>query len=871
MSQSSRSEFELDSDDDIGGPSATTTRLSHTAEIQNPSHYESDYDWSQEMTASRMRLNMSEHYHDLKTMDDHSSLSRPSTPGISSTAESHYEDMNHMMPKMAGGHRASESSSVASDHMPAAGQRSKSAKRSTAKKSSRRHKDSSAAMGPPNPKRVYRGQNDHEYAQPNHAHPKRDALMVESGFIAQRYNLMEAYADQQQARIANMSDEQLDQLIKQVESYRDRWMRKDDMMVESMEEFITMASELVVESVIQVTKDELDDRGGITGQEQLKLDVQKITNAYMKTVKKYHNLMDEVIYRTPLDPNRKRLLTAEKAAVIRRMEGMFETIRHFFGCQTIDLMSIGQANLNLIQMQDLDLKKDHLLEVCNMFLNRLKSLNIRRGPSVGMFYIEEYTPDNKATRYWKEFMTIEEWIRAEIDLNVGDNQHWFFKTLGNHGQPWLLKYFLQCGESAIPTIEYQRCKYSFLNGIWDVNKNIFLPYDHPKFYDHFPGTTQTYGYYQANLASQYFDPDTGHFIEGSVDPMDLKCDMVDHIFDTQLIPKEAQRWYWIHCARMHRVANCDGFEWSMFIEGIAHSGKSTLVHYNLEAVPISRRLVIPSQGETHFATDSFLGRDRKCVVDLIACAEVDKYFSIPQGQINSWISGEGVGGPSKGATMKYTPKWTAAFLAVGNWYFHWDNSQGQVTRRFPKIVFTKIPKTHRNITLEMIRQDMPNYLLKANLIYHQWWKSICEARKHPEMYGPKAGSTNIYDHLPPYFAETLRKQLAERSPQVGLLSDEKWITITGDARDTIKFETLRWGVTAYQLDAGIINHHQVKISREVALIHALKTVARGNEALVIDETTKTVSGLCLTLDASAKIESIVQRQQGYNHRSHTHG
>ena len=846
MSQSSSSQFEIDSDDDFF--EGHHGRDSQPSDHQKSVNHASDYDWSQEISTTQRNRERNEHYSNMLHQNDPSS--RPSTPGISSgiSAVSDYEDMNNIF-------------TIQKNPQQRTPLMQNDQRKQVSKK---KKKTDNNVMAPPPAKRVYRGHMNEEYQQNSSSRKRQDdSLLVDQGFITQRYITMTDYADMQMDRISKMPEAQLEQLLRQVDQIRQIWMPPQKDGLETMPEYILKAAELVTSSAMSITKEMLGEEGRVVEDDDLILTVPIVTNAYIKTVKQYHELVDEIVYRSPLEPKRKSELITMEAAVIRRMEGMFETIRHYMSSQTIDLMSIGQANLKLIQLHDPDLKNNPVMEVCNMFLSRLKSLNIRRGPSMGMFYIEQFTPEGKSTRYWKEFMTIEEWIKAEIDLNVGDNRHYFFKALGNHGQPFLLRHFLQCGETSIPTIEYQRCKYSFRNGIWDVNKNVFLPYDHPDFYKVFPGSTQTYGYYAYDFRADLFDLETGQFIQGSVDPRTLKCDMVDHILDTQNIPEEAQRFYWIHCARMQRVANCDGTEWSMFVEGIAHSGKSTLVHYNLEAVPISRRLVIPSHGETHFANDSFLGRDGKCVVDLIVCAEVDKNFSIPQGQVNSWISGEGVGAPSKNSTIKSTPRWTAAFLAVGNWYFHWDNTQGQVTRRFPKMVFTKVPKTHKNVTLEMIRADMPNYLLKSNLLYHEWINSINEARKHPEIYGAKAGSTNIYDHLPPYFEETKRKHLAERSPQIAFLTDQSWVTITEHHDDVVDMNTLRWGVTAYQVAAGMYAIHQAKICLEKLVVQALKTIIQQNEGIIIEknERKNIVRGLCLTQEALEKIKELTDRNQ----------
>ena len=144
---------------------------------------------------------------------------------------------------------------------------------------------------------------------------------------------------------------------------------------------------------------------------------------------------------------------------------------------------------------------------------------------------------------WQKVRTIEEYCMSLSGLRCSNNAVWLdatktpgVKTLGKD----LSEYIEKCHDNEVPAIHPDRHVFSFHNGVYMADKEIFVPYD------------RALSYFKSDYptACNHFEMD---FVADDVmfkDPYDIPTPSIETIFNTQKLSTNVRRWIYCFIGRL---------------------------------------------------------------------------------------------------------------------------------------------------------------------------------------------------------------------------------------------------------------------------------------------------------------------------------
>lgn len=357
---------------------------------------------------------------------------------------------------------------------------------------------------------------------------------------------------------------------------------------------------------------------------------------------------------------------------------------------------------------------------------------------------------------WKDVKSIEDFVWQSVIMDENWKQ---FKNMTNGRQniKAAIDFLTNANIYGFPDLEKDRRFFSFNNGVYMANTNVFIEYSDSTIATRIPSSPVPVA---AKFFDLYFDPrwatatdwysnsciETSTFMKISEyqfkDPYDDDSNSKSREIISILMALLGRCLY--------NVGECDRWEVYAFIMGLAGTGKSKFCTVVQNFYDVDDVATISNDIEKRFGLEPVYGK-------LLAVApEVKNDFGIPQAAFQSMLSGESVSVARKNKQALRVPEWKTTFFAVGNNIpTVLSDNAGSMSRRTVMFECLHVV-THVDTTLEKrLSAEMAAILVKCNRAYH-WLLEKC-------------GSQGLWENLPDYFKETQRHLQANTNALVNYL------------------------------------------------------------------------------------------------------
>ena len=305
--------------------------------------------------------------------------------------------------------------------------------------------------------------------------------------------------------------------------------------------------------------------------------------------------------------------------------------------------------------------------------------------------------DHTHTQFYQYYMEIEDYIYKAV---TSERQYTEFHDILTHKPstpPQMMKLFTNLPDVRCPFLEKDRGLFSYRNGIFDVRTGTFHDYRRSKF--------------GGKCTSQFFDHVVTTDVVNSTSYKEIETPSFDKILIDQNFDEYARFWMYALCGRLlHNVGDLDDWQVSLFIRGVAGSGKSSILNVMkliYEADDIGQLM---SDGQKDFSDEHLYDKN------IVMAPDIDKRCNMSATRVNSMISGETLSVNRKHKTA-LNIRWTAPMVIASNSQPPWDDVAGNLTRRF---VIMKFNNSIRHTDTQMsfkLKKETPLLLIKMAKAY----------------------------------------------------------------------------------------------------------------------------------------------------------
>lgn len=347
------------------------------------------------------------------------------------------------------------------------------------------------------------------------------------------------------------------------------------------------------------------------------------------------------------------------------------------------------------------------------------------------------------TCYWEKRATLLECVYDAVSKETNFDL-WSVLT-GSRDCAKAIVGYLSCSQDVeFPVLEVNRYLFSFRNGVYNIQKNIFLTFEEAehavsaRFFDH------------------TFRPE---FLEVPVD--EIPTPAFDSIFEYQGYDAETLRWATAMCGRLlYPVGDLDNWQVQFFLLGVAGSGKSTVANLVRWLFPPHQVGTLSSNAEPRFALSALYSKL------IYVCSEVKADFKLSQADWQCMVSAEEVQVAIKHA-VAVGVRWRVPGLLCGNELPGWLDAMGSVNRRLLVFEFERKVQDGDMHLFSRLKGEVDAFLCKASRSY------IELARQH--------GNKDIWspDLLPARLTASHQRIIAEVHPLAAFLNTHK-VRLGGD-------------------------------------------------------------------------------------------
>ena len=367
------------------------------------------------------------------------------------------------------------------------------------------------------------------------------------------------------------------------------------------------------------------------------------------------------------------------------------------------------------------------------------------------------------THAWQLYSEIEEFVYAAVPKESNYDM-WLNLTSAHSNVTAAGNYLKHCTDIELPKLVPDRHVFSFRNCVYDADNHLIYEYSDPA--SHIPTSLVAAKFFDINFPIEYADLQ-------QVNWRDIPTPKLDQILDHQKISDEpftiskkvvtvdpvtgqrttrmeedldapqlsVKNWYFVFIGRMiYEIGEYDEWQVLLFIKGVAGSGKSTLgkiVSYLYDANDVG---VLSNNIENKFGLAALVNKL------IYVCYEVKHDFGLDQGEFQCMVSGEQMAIPKKFETAT-SVAWKTHGMFMGNEVAAWCDNSGSMSRRIVLGLFNEIVSDGNPKLFVELQQEMGHILLKCNRAYREAAAAF--------------GTVDIWNVLPPYFAENRRKLRAE--------------------------------------------------------------------------------------------------------------
>lgn len=356
--------------------------------------------------------------------------------------------------------------------------------------------------------------------------------------------------------------------------------------------------------------------------------------------------------------------------------------------------------------------------------NNYKKLN-------GDVYQEIITKDGYNSHAWKKVGSIQEVLYASVNKETNYNQ-FLNITSGRDVVKPASEFLSSFQDSQLPLLEKDRKIFSFKNGVYFAEDDIFTKYlelENSKF-----------------VSSKYFD------LEFPEDRL-YNTPYLDSIVEYQKLPKDVIEWIYAMIGRLiYLIDEKDGWQVIMFIEGQAGTGKSTIISVCKELYECDDVGVMSNNIQKQFGLSDLINKM------IYIAPEIKHDFSIDQAEFQSIVSGDKINIAVKHKDS-ISMVWDTPGVMAGNETPDFIDNSGSIQRRIFPIKFNFKVAEHDLQLMKKLKSEMAHIIPKCNKIY----------RDKADQYGRK----NIWTLIPDYFRETQNEIAASTNPFFNFMISNK--------------------------------------------------------------------------------------------------
>jgi hypothetical protein len=219
----------------------------------------------------------------------------------------------------------------------------------------------------------------------------------------------------------------------------------------------------------------------------------------------------------------------------------------------------------------------------------------------------------------------------------------------------------------------------------------------------------------SECSAKYFDMPFPEHLMGCDDPMTMiPTPSLDKVFEAQELGPATNplvlEWIYALMGRMLRQTGDDNWQICPFFKGVAGTGKSTVLKVLQQFYNTEEVGVLSNNVEAQFGLAPLV--DKKIVL----CMELRNDFRLSQAELQTMISGEDMSMAQK-HKEPIVMRWNVPLAFAGNTLGAWADGQGSIARRFVIINFPKPVVAADAMLDQRIKEEMPAIMLKCNIMY----------------------------------------------------------------------------------------------------------------------------------------------------------
>jgi len=389
----------------------------------------------------------------------------------------------------------------------------------------------------------------------------------------------------------------------------------------------------------------------------------------------------------------------------------------------------------------------------------------------------EVIVDGYRTNAFKKHADIEQyvWNMPDMNLNLGQ---WLEQTSRGNLTRDTITYLQNCHQPEfLPDLKRQQWVWSFRNGIYDGEQDVFWRYDSEEI-----RTNTDSPYYRAESSARFIDKEfnDAHLMSAATraNPRLIKVDAMDRIVRAQQLGKDVVDWMWASWGRLYFPGRMrDNWQVVFWLKGVAGAGKSTLTHAIKAPYDAADIGIMQNNVETQFGLEPLYDNF------LILAPEVKANFSLDSAVFQVIASNDETSVSRKGRAAVALEAWSTPCLFVSNVFPTWVDSSGSIQRRILCVLFDcVIPESEKDTSLEQqLLDNVDAIVVRACRSYNAMLKLV--------------GTDDVWKHVPHEF-KVAREQVRRDTSQMAMFL-ESVLVLSDQDTDFVTVEDLRVLYTSY--------------------------------------------------------------------------
>ena len=380
--------------------------------------------------------------------------------------------------------------------------------------------------------------------------------------------------------------------------------------------------------------------------------------------------------------------------------GMIITTSH-----SDEYISIGDE-LGLLRYIEPNIKANSPLQ--NLILYLLESIYMANLQRYQGYLYEKILYNGYFTHAWKEKISIKSFIYENTQYSISYAQ-WHNLTSNSSNIKSATEFLENCQDPRIADLKKDRHVFAFRNGIycckeWDSEHESYI--DH--FYEY--ASDEAKGLDRHVVASKFFDTDFDNF-DNTDDWYEIPTPCFQGIFDYQEFSEEVSRWLYVFVGRLlFNLGDLDNWQVALFLEGVAGSGKSTIIKLIKRFYETCDIGVLSNNIEKKFGLSSL--KDKL----LYVAPEVKADLGLEQSEFQLMIEGGDMQLPVKYKDSHYV-LWNIPGLFAGNEPPDYTDNSGSISRRLVVAKFNKKVSNKDSDLDSKLLLELPKIMKKSASAY----------------------------------------------------------------------------------------------------------------------------------------------------------